>query len=682
MALPIGVEYLRGEVGTPLSRAQLKRRGGEMDTNKYAERVGAKRWRYRQISSSPIGSDVSRTNSPPLSSPQLGGHRKVTKCRCGGKRESPEKTHRPRSQAKRSAIGVPLDRRCTSFAPSPIELVAGARGLWATTLEPNGLMNFDINKHLGGLLGSRQSGGNYFPPPRWFVAGARGGRGGEVVKTLVREALKLQATTLLGIKLPLTASSPPRWATNCALAPEQRTQTLSTTLTKGRKSRAGIPSRLPAASVRRVLERVSRTSRFELPTTPLQPINHPHKPFRHPLLSSSCISFRCLLRELGLGVLNSTPPPSRGGPRLDHSPSHQGGFHSRIFGCGNRTGRCRWSAGFLGDIPALLHTSLVNRVAPLRFEPLHLRHNPVYANFAIRENVTLNGLNKGIVLHSSREIFLLVGPVGLISANWRRTAARRDVTLMGGEEPRWLSGYSLLASRQGANRVQSPVGSLPDFRVWESCRTMPLVGGFFSRGYFAAPCSLPSPSSAFKTSLRKLIEALASPSIDIGGWHPTEFSMSHRLEILLPDSAQRTWTRAFARSQNERASTSELRDALPGDFLPRHKSDQKSSRAPTRTTRVSGDLPGRRALNNCFGFASHAHAYASHADAYASHADAYASHADAYASHADAYASHADAYASHADAYASHADAYASHADAYASHADGYTSRAGAEESG
>ncbi|KAJ8883623.1 hypothetical protein PR048_015469 [Dryococelus australis] len=32
-----------------------------------------------------------------------------------------------------------------------------------------------------------------------------------------------------------------------------------------------------------------------------------------------------------------------------------------------------------------------------------------------------------------------------------------------------------------ANRVQSPSGSLPDFRMWELCRTMPLVGGF-SRG--------------------------------------------------------------------------------------------------------------------------------------------------------------------------------------------------------
>ncbi|KAJ8888663.1 hypothetical protein PR048_008155 [Dryococelus australis] len=33
-----------------------------------------------------------------------------------------------------------------------------------------------------------------------------------------------------------------------------------------------------------------------------------------------------------------------------------------------------------------------------------------------------------------------------------------------------------------ANRVQSPDGSLPDFRTWDSCRTMTLVGEF-SRGY-------------------------------------------------------------------------------------------------------------------------------------------------------------------------------------------------------
>ncbi|KAJ8898117.1 hypothetical protein PR048_003477 [Dryococelus australis] len=37
-----------------------------------------------------------------------------------------------------------------------------------------------------------------------------------------------------------------------------------------------------------------------------------------------------------------------------------------------------------------------------------------------------------------------------------------------------------------ANRFRSPVGPLPDFRKWESCRTMPLVGGF-SRGFPVSP---------------------------------------------------------------------------------------------------------------------------------------------------------------------------------------------------
>ncbi|KAJ8889291.1 hypothetical protein PR048_008789 [Dryococelus australis] len=57
-----------------------------------------------------------------------------------------------------------------------------------------------------------------------------------------------------------------------------------------------------------------------------------------------------------------------------------------------------------------------------------------------------------------------------------------------------------------AKRVQSPAGS-PDFRKWESCRTMLLVGGF-SRGSPVSPAPsflrrsiLQSPSSTLKTSL-------------------------------------------------------------------------------------------------------------------------------------------------------------------------------------
>ncbi|KAJ8898280.1 hypothetical protein PR048_003640 [Dryococelus australis] len=57
--------------------------------------------------------------------------------------------------------------------------------------------------------------------------------------------------------------------------------------------------------------------------------------------------------------------------------------------------------------------------------------------------------------------------------------------------PRWVAprdrGQQLLKRRfpearpeppTKANRVRSPAGSLPDFRMGESCRTMPLVGGF------------------------------------------------------------------------------------------------------------------------------------------------------------------------------------------------------------
>ncbi|KAJ8866401.1 hypothetical protein PR048_032244 [Dryococelus australis] len=60
----------------------------------------------------------------------------------------------------------------------------------------------------------------------------------------------------------------------------------------------------------------------------------------------------------------------------------------------------------------------------------------------------------------------------------------------------------LLASHH-ASRVRFPAGSLPDYRMWESCRMMPLIGGF-SRGsplHSGAAPYLASPSPALKTSL-------------------------------------------------------------------------------------------------------------------------------------------------------------------------------------
>ncbi|KAJ8888583.1 hypothetical protein PR048_008075 [Dryococelus australis] len=65
-----------------------------------------------------------------------------------------------------------------------------------------------------------------------------------------------------------------------------------------------------------------------------------------------------------------------------------------------------------------------------------------------------------------------------------------------------------------AKRVRFPVGSLPDFRTSESCWTMPLVGGFFSRlSRSPHPCiaallraQLAPHSSALKTRISRLHE--------------------------------------------------------------------------------------------------------------------------------------------------------------------------------
>ncbi|KAJ8881450.1 hypothetical protein PR048_017931 [Dryococelus australis] len=56
-----------------------------------------------------------------------------------------------------------------------------------------------------------------------------------------------------------------------------------------------------------------------------------------------------------------------------------------------------------------------------------------------------------------------------------------------------------------ANRAQSQAGS-PDFRKWESCRTMPLVGGF-SRG------SPPPPFHSWRRSIFTLITLIGSQDL-------------------------------------------------------------------------------------------------------------------------------------------------------------------------
>ncbi|KAJ8870175.1 hypothetical protein PR048_029189 [Dryococelus australis] len=80
-----------------------------------------------------------------------------------------------------------------------------------------------------------------------------------------------------------------------------------------------------------------------------------------------------------------------------------------------------------------------------------------------------------------------------------------------------------------AKRVHSPVGS-PDFRKWESCRTMSLVSGFFGDIPFpqplhsgAAPYSLQSPSLALRTSLLRVAQISSLTTIQKNRSEDAEF---------------------------------------------------------------------------------------------------------------------------------------------------------------
>ncbi|KAJ8891730.1 hypothetical protein PR048_004265 [Dryococelus australis] len=74
-----------------------------------------------------------------------------------------------------------------------------------------------------------------------------------------------------------------------------------------------------------------------------------------------------------------------------------------------------------------------------------------------------------------------------------------------------------------ANRTLSPAGLLPDFREWESCRTLPLVGGFSRRSRVSAsfhssasPYNA-SPSSALKTAILRSAQISSLTSEHPGG---------------------------------------------------------------------------------------------------------------------------------------------------------------------
>ncbi|KAJ8896164.1 hypothetical protein PR048_001507 [Dryococelus australis] len=70
-----------------------------------------------------------------------------------------------------------------------------------------------------------------------------------------------------------------------------------------------------------------------------------------------------------------------------------------------------------------------------------------------------------------------------------------------------------------ANRVRSPAGSLPDFRMWESCRTMPLVNGL-SQGFHVSPAL-----SFRRCSILTTITLIGSQDLDVKS-HPNLFTHS------------------------------------------------------------------------------------------------------------------------------------------------------------
>ncbi|KAJ8878904.1 hypothetical protein PR048_019507, partial [Dryococelus australis] len=156
--------------------------------------------------------------------------------------------------------------------------------------------------------------------------------------------------------------------------------------------------------------------------------------------------------------------------------------------------RGRWNGGVNGGSP-LKHTDQPHR--PARFLHAKIRERP------LRESNPKTTRNKSFA----------------ITCTGRHASAFLDACL-------FLASGSFCSPPTKANRVQSPAGS-PDFRKWESCRMMPLVGGFSRDLPFhpplhsgAAPYSLQSPSSALKTSLLRAAQ-ISSLTQDRSATSPT-----------------------------------------------------------------------------------------------------------------------------------------------------------------
>ncbi|KAJ8890866.1 hypothetical protein PR048_010375 [Dryococelus australis] len=207
---------------------------------------------------------------------------------------------------------------------------------------------------------------------------------------------------------------------------------------------------------------------------------------------------------------------------------------SRICTRVNRAGRCRWPASFLGDLPPPPPPHLA--LAPWRcciltsLQPHHLKISlltglttkPAVANFKwginlgypVRSRTSASGSSFDQNFHTRNVTDIAVAwgfsrgiPISPAIAFHRFSIAdltspnvgyvfsvqQRVVNVRHGHQQSsncaspaipqravWLD-YSLPPSHLGANWVRFPAWSLPDFRMWELCRTLLLVGGF-SRG--------------------------------------------------------------------------------------------------------------------------------------------------------------------------------------------------------
>ncbi|KAJ8885720.1 hypothetical protein PR048_011918 [Dryococelus australis] len=267
-------------------------------------------------------------------------------------------------------------------------------------------------------------------------------------------------------------------------------------------------------------------------------------------------------------------------------PSMRSGLNprpgNRVFACGNRAGRCRWSAGFLRDHPSphtsfrrrslLTSITLIGSPDPDAFDKRDSLAKSTSASHSepprarccpdTSEAVTVTGLAPGGGARVAARLRLFHVTLQGVSAvrstmTQRCNAAPCGVGCYGapgaldavttthnipagvlgahnmcrGSElvrrPRVARyaqpGRAALAERLACSspthaiRAQSPAGS-PDSRMWESCRTMPLVGGssrvspvsppFYSG---ASPYSPQSPPSALKNSLSRADQISSLP---------------------------------------------------------------------------------------------------------------------------------------------------------------------------